>query len=69
MILSTEPYRAIAPAQADPHTLTLLSVQVFLRKLKKALAKSQPEVASKLKDSAPVLTLHHIVKERCVGPP
>ncbi|EDO31954.1 predicted protein [Nematostella vectensis] len=38
--------------------------KVFLRKLKKAIAKEQPGTADRLEDNKPVYTLDHIVKER-----
>ena len=41
-------------------------VQVFLKKLKKAMAKKEPATAERLKDHQPVINLDHIVKERFV---
>jgi len=38
--------------------------KVFIRKLKKALGKDEPDTAARLKENKPVYSLDHIVKER-----
>lgn len=38
--------------------------KVFLRKLKKAIAKEEPGTAQRLEDNKPVYRLDHILKER-----
>jgi len=38
--------------------------KVFLRKLKKAIAKEEPDTAQRLEDNKPVYRLDHILKER-----
>ena len=40
---------------------------MFLKKLKKAMAKKEPATAERLRDNQPVFNLEHIVKERCVS--
>ena len=40
--------------------------KVFLRKLKKAIAKEEPDTAQRLEDNKPVYKLDHILKERFV---
>ena len=37
---------------------------MFLRRLRKAIAKKQPVTAEKIKENEPVFKLDHIVKER-----
>ena len=39
---------------------------MFLKKLKKAMAKKEPATAERLRENQPVFNLEHIVKERCV---
>lgn len=38
--------------------------KVFIRKLKKAIAKEEPDTAARLEQNKPVYTLDHILKER-----
>lgn len=40
--------------------------KVFLRKLKKAIAKEEPDTAQRLENNKPVYRLDHILKERLV---
>ena len=39
---------------------------MFLKKLKKAMAKKEPATAERLRENQPVFNLDHVVKERCV---